>query len=124
MELQKITGIVSPSNPESDARKIEEVSAIAAQDLPIVDAKDQWALEYIGVHHVRPLIEAIDVDISSFVSIAEINTFTAARPAEWRWVPLRGVLLRLILTSYAACSNGLRTGLLVSTKYRIWSVLY
>lgn len=89
--------MVSPLNPEFDARQVEEVADTAQQEQSFVDGKDEWALEYIGVHHVRPLIEAIDVDMSSFVSIAEINTFTAARPAEWRFV-----LLLMEMTRHAA----------------------
>ena len=67
---------------------VQEVTDTAQQEQSFVDGKDEWALEYIGVHHVRPLIEAIDVDMSSFVSIAEINAFTAARPVDWRFVSL------------------------------------
>ena len=46
---------------------------------------DAWATVYITVERVRHLIEAIDDDVSSFVTIAEINRFTAARPTGWRY---------------------------------------
>lgn len=84
--LEDIRDIVSPSNVESDAKKIEEVYDISNWEHPHTHVKDRWALEYIGVHLVRPLIEIIDDDLSSFVTITEVNAFTAARPAEWRYV--------------------------------------
>lgn len=62
-----------------------------------VAPKDQWALQYIGLHLLRPLIEAIDGDVSSFVTIDEVNEFTAARPADWRFV--RHILPPIYLTS-------------------------
>jgi hypothetical protein len=49
---------------------------------------DQWALEYITIHHVQPLIEALDDDVSGFVTIAEVNDFTTSRPANWSYVAL------------------------------------
>lgn len=64
---------------------------------PRVAPKDQWALQYIGLHLLRPLIEAIDGDVSSFVTIDEVNEFTAARPADWRFVPY--ILSTTYLTS-------------------------
>ncbi len=47
---------------------------------------DHWTLEYITVQRAQPLIEALDGDMSSFVTIAEVNAFTAARPSHWRLV--------------------------------------
>jgi hypothetical protein len=50
--------------------------------LPNID--DQWALEFIDIHRIQPLIEALDDDVSGFVTITEVNSFTAARPLDWR----------------------------------------
>lgn len=47
-------------------------------------AEDKWALKYISVYRVHALIEAIDNDVSGFVTIAEVNKFTSARPQSWR----------------------------------------
>jgi len=49
-------------------------------------ADDSWALQYINVRQVQPLIEAIDDDGSSFVTINELNDFTSCRPDGWRRV--------------------------------------
>ena len=46
--------------------------------------EDQWTLDYITILRVQPLIEAIDDDVSSFVTVSEVNAFTAAWPREWR----------------------------------------
>jgi hypothetical protein len=50
--------------------------------------EDTWALPYISILRVQPLIEALDDDASGFVSISEVNAFTSARPENWRSVLL------------------------------------
>ena len=55
--------------------------------LPGTPAKDSWTLQYINVRLIQPLIEAIDDDASSFVTVSELNDFTSCRPKEWRQVP-------------------------------------
>lgn len=49
-------------------------------------ADDSWALQYINVRQVQALIEAIDDDGSSFVTVNELNEFTSCRPKGWRRV--------------------------------------
>lgn len=49
-------------------------------------ADDSWALQYINVRQIQPLIEAIDDDGSSFVTVNELNEFTSCRPKGWRRV--------------------------------------
>jgi len=49
-------------------------------------ADDSWALQYINVRQIQPLIEAIDDDGSSFVTVNELNEFTSCRPEGWRRV--------------------------------------
>lgn len=48
------------------------------------DVDDDWALHYIDVVHLDPLVEAIDDDFSGFISIHEANRFAVARPKNWR----------------------------------------
>lgn len=48
--------------------------------------KDAWALPYISMLHIQPLIEAFDDDASGFVTVSEANLFTAARPLDFRFV--------------------------------------
>jgi hypothetical protein len=44
---------------------------------------DQWATQFVSIHRMQPLIEALDTDVSTFVTVAEVNAFTSARPADW-----------------------------------------
>ena len=50
------------------------------------ELEDQWALKYINVSHVQPVIEAIDEDGSGFISVKEANNFAISRPKDWRCV--------------------------------------
>lgn len=61
----------------------EEHQALTTVQAP---AHDKWALSYISVLRIQPLIEAFDDDASGFVTVSEANTFTAARPEDWRQV--------------------------------------
>lgn len=110
--------VPSPSHPESDARRVEDTDVVP--DAPI---KDQWALQYIGVHLVRPLIEVIDEDVSSFVTIAEVNAFTASRPAEWRYDFTKLLIGDTLLNNIPVSLIGSRIGQLVSvTLHAIYSI--
>ena len=53
---------------------------------PDTSVEDSWALQYITVRLIQPLIEAIDDDGSSFVTVSELNDFTSCRPTGWRRV--------------------------------------
>ncbi|KAJ7846349.1 hypothetical protein B0H14DRAFT_934544 [Mycena olivaceomarginata] len=55
----------------------------------VIDKADAWALEYINVIHLQAISEAFDDDASGFVTVAEVNAFTTARPLDWslpRWI--------------------------------------
>jgi hypothetical protein len=47
-------------------------------------SEDEWALNYIDVVHLDPIVEAIDADLSGFISIQEANMFAVGRPKGWR----------------------------------------
>ena len=47
---------------------------------------DAWAIKFVDVMWVRPILEAFDDDASGFITIAEVNTFTSSRPVGWRLV--------------------------------------
>ena len=57
-------------------------------NIPGIRQSDAWTLKHLHAHEMQSLVEAIDDDGSSFVTITEINKFTSRRPVEWRWVPL------------------------------------
>ncbi|KAI0779272.1 hypothetical protein C8Q74DRAFT_1367187 [Fomes fomentarius] len=70
-------------NPDPPAQIVKEVADIAAHAEMETTDEDRWAMQYITVLRVQPLIEAFDDDVSSFVTIAEVNAFTAACPPTW-----------------------------------------
>jgi hypothetical protein len=45
---------------------------------------DEWALSYLNMHWLQPIIESFDDDASGFITVAEVNAFTDARPLDWR----------------------------------------
>ena len=54
---------------------------------------DAWAMKFIDVMRVQPIMEAFDDDASGFITVTEVNEFTSSRPREWRLV-----LHRLIIS--------------------------
>ena len=51
---------------------------------PMVTEQDEWTLEFINVTRLQAIIEAFDDDASGFITVAEANAFTTARPENWR----------------------------------------
>ena len=49
---------------------------------------DAWAIKYIDIMRVQPILEAMDDDSSGFITIGEMNRFTSSRPIDWRLVLL------------------------------------
>jgi hypothetical protein len=45
---------------------------------------DGWAIKYIDIMWVQPILEAFDDDASGFITVAEVNQFTSSRPVDWR----------------------------------------
>ena len=84
--IAAIEKIANSSDAISDASKMNDIASIIQTALPLNNGEDIWALEYISIHRIQPLIEALDDDASSFVTVAEVNAFTANRPADWRCV--------------------------------------
>jgi len=74
------------TNTSSTNAPAESANNTGTTLLPDTPAKDSWALEYINVRLIQPLMEAIDDDASSFVTVSELNDFTSCRPKEWRQV--------------------------------------
>ncbi|KAI1787462.1 hypothetical protein LXA43DRAFT_1029206 [Ganoderma leucocontextum] len=81
--LAVIRDITSNPRETSASQVVDEIANIANRVDPNASEEDQWALEYITVLRIQPLIEALDDDVSSFVTVSEVNTFTAARPLTW-----------------------------------------
>ena len=47
---------------------------------------DAWAIKFIDVSRLQPILEAFDDDASGFITISEMNRFTCSRPQDWRLV--------------------------------------
>jgi hypothetical protein len=47
---------------------------------------DAWAIKFIDVMRLQPILEAFDDDASGFITIEEMNRFTSSRPIDWRSV--------------------------------------
>jgi hypothetical protein len=45
---------------------------------------DGWAIKYIDIMWVQPILEAFDDDASGFITVTEVNRFTSSRPVNWR----------------------------------------
>ncbi|KAM5542277.1 hypothetical protein V8D89_004150 [Ganoderma adspersum] len=52
---------------------------------PDAIANDEWALEYLGLNWLRPLMEAFDDDASGYVTITEVNKLMDMRPSSLTW---------------------------------------
>ena len=51
---------------------------------PKIPVEDEWALKCITVHGMQSLMEALDDDASSFVTVKEVNEFIRRKPNGWR----------------------------------------
>ncbi|EIW63671.1 uncharacterized protein TRAVEDRAFT_43949 [Trametes versicolor FP-101664 SS1] len=49
----------------------------------LVPRNEAWALRYITASRAQLLVEAINHDLSSFVTVSEVNAFTSMCPAGW-----------------------------------------
>ncbi|KAI0049994.1 hypothetical protein FA95DRAFT_699202 [Auriscalpium vulgare] len=75
--------------------------AEARAPLSMVDA---WAIQYISISNLQPILEAFDDDASGFITAIEVNAFTSARPLEWslqRWIAFWAVGWRSAIIEYA-----------------------
>ena len=83
--LYEIQTIAKSPNPASAAQNLKDIASITEQAIPATPAEDLWALQYITVRRAQPLLEALDDDGSSFITVNEVNTFTNSRPEGWRY---------------------------------------
>ncbi|GBE85444.1 hypothetical protein SCP_0706310 [Sparassis crispa] len=54
----------------------------AFETVPTSDP-DAWALEYLSVKWLQPIVDAFDDDASGFITVAEANKLIAIRPLDW-----------------------------------------
>ena len=67
--LAKVREISSSEQP--DSTKVQEIKDVTDRGTARED--DAWALPYISIARIQPLLEAFDDDASSLVSISEVN---------------------------------------------------
>ena len=73
---------------------------------------DAWAIKFIDLMWVQPILEAFDDDASGFITITEVNTFTSSRPVGWRFVPhhLKWIRSHRVLAYPIGWLSGLSVG--------------
>ncbi|KAH9953093.1 hypothetical protein BC827DRAFT_1273837 [Russula dissimulans] len=92
---------------------------------------DAWAIKYIDIARLQPILEAIDDDASGFITIGEMNRFTASRPIDWslpHWVAFwaRGYWASIIdyshkISELFAKMDGIRVEVLPLNRHPIIS---
>ncbi|EJD40227.1 hypothetical protein AURDEDRAFT_170608 [Auricularia subglabra TFB-10046 SS5] len=68
------------------------------------DIDDRWALRYVTLSCLRPIVEALDHDASGWVKVRDVNAFTTSRPRGYsvlKWVSFWAVGFPTISSTYA-----------------------
>lgn len=63
---------------------MEEQKRNDSLETPRIKQHDEWALEWINVTRLQPIVEAFDDDASNFITVTEANDLTTSRPRDWR----------------------------------------
>ncbi|KAI0044626.1 hypothetical protein FA95DRAFT_1496723 [Auriscalpium vulgare] len=66
---------------------------------------DAWAIKFIDVSRVQPILEAFDDDASGFITVAEMNRFTSGRPLDWslaHWIAFWAAGWKASIIEYAS----------------------
>ncbi|KAH9856040.1 hypothetical protein C2E23DRAFT_563914 [Lenzites betulinus] len=69
----------------------------------VINESDMWAFEYIDLMRLQQIGQALDSDVSGFVTIQEVNSFTTARPRGWsllRWLAYWACGWQISMTEY------------------------
>ena len=73
---------------EKAALGIRSIPGLSTAGITGSPDPDAWAIKYIDIMRVQPILEAMDDDASGFITIGEMNRFTSSRPIDWRLVLL------------------------------------
>ncbi len=68
---------------------------------PDTIANDEWALKYLGLNRLCPLMEAFDDDASGYVTITEVNKLKDMRPSSLTWRYVRSGIRALGYVGYS-----------------------
>lgn len=68
--------------PGSDSPALSEPTQLENKGAAFKEneAYYSWVLKHVSVANVQPIVEAIDEDVSGFISIQEVNQFALSRP--------------------------------------------
>ncbi|KAI9438361.1 hypothetical protein H4582DRAFT_257215 [Lactarius indigo] len=89
---------------EKLAAETEGVPGMGAASANSSRNPDAWAIKFIDVTRLQPILEAFDDDASGFITISEMNRFTSSRPADWslpHWVAFWAVGYKASIIDYA-----------------------
>ena len=111
-ESEGLADIAAASN-ERCSRDLSELDASRKKRVAGVRIEDIWTLDHITLLRLQPLMEAFDSDVSTWVTVTEVNAFTQSRPRDWRHV-LTKHLPTLKADKRTVYSTGWPTGQLVS----------
>ncbi|KAJ7801495.1 hypothetical protein B0H13DRAFT_1932235, partial [Mycena leptocephala] len=73
------TAATDDSEPLPSVLLTTALEARTAQD----ELEDRWAIDYVTLARMRPIVEALDNDWSGWISVSEANKFTASRPLDY-----------------------------------------
>ncbi|KAI9464116.1 hypothetical protein BJY52DRAFT_1166045 [Lactarius psammicola] len=68
---------------EKLATEAEGVPGMGVTSINSSRNPDAWAIKFIDVTRLQPILEAFDDDASGFITISEMNRFTSSRLADW-----------------------------------------
>ncbi|KZV67456.1 hypothetical protein PENSPDRAFT_754875 [Peniophora sp. CONT] len=74
-------------DPANQSNSADESNVPTLLEDRVLAEENAWAVGYINLQYAQAISEAIDEDASGFVTVSEMNRFTAAKPSEWS-VPL------------------------------------
>jgi hypothetical protein len=126
----------TPSSSFGTSNQTDQAPALTAEESVSSQVReDAWALPFIKLDRVQVyhllwqcissirsqissqyLAEALDPDLSTFVTISEVNSFTAQKPPPWRYDNVQ-MLQQALLIARKAFRTGLRTGQSVSHQF-------
>ncbi|KAI0056627.1 hypothetical protein BV25DRAFT_1864510 [Artomyces pyxidatus] len=102
---------------------------------------DGWAIKYIDIAQLQPIMEAFDDDASGFITVSEMNRFTSSRPLDWslpHWVAFWAIGWRSSIIDYAkkiedivAKMEGIHADMLPPNRlgfdayfHNVWSIVH
>ncbi|KAJ6508453.1 hypothetical protein C8R45DRAFT_815585 [Mycena sanguinolenta] len=102
------TASATTDEPPPSALVARAIEARTAQR----ELQDRWAINYITLTRVRPILEAFDDDGSGWISVLEANTFTSSRPVDYsvvKWLAFWAAGFRILCASYAQDIQNVRS---------------